>query len=624
MLKKANFAALVMLGIMFFLMFFSAWNDSAIMDELAHIPAGYSYLTQKDYRLNPEHPPLIKDLAAFPLLFLGLNFPTDRSAWTQDINGQWTMGSIFLYESGNDPDKILRWSRLPIMLLALFFGWLIFKWIGGFYGAKVGLLTLFFYSFSPTFLAHSRYVTTDLAAAFGFFIGTVYFLKFLESQSPQKNFFAGVIFGIALLLKFSLFLLAPLYIVFGILWIFLNHYEETKRLSFKKRLSHLLKEWGKILIKILVIFIIGAAIVWLIYQYHIWNYPAEKQKSDTEFLLSSFGTRPLAESVIFMSDKPILRPFAQYLLGMLMVIQRAGGGNTTYFLGEVSAAGWISYFPAAYLLKEYLAFHIFTILALYFGFKRIRANQKSFTNFLGWLKNNFILAVGAIFIIVYWFQSITSPLNIGVRHIMPTFPFIYLLVGRQIILWFRSFDILEEPANIFSVFKKIFRHYIKNIQKNLLVFILILWIFGAAISSFPYYLSYYNELAGGTKNGYKYITDSNYDWGQDLKRLKFFVEKNDIPKIYLDYFGGGSPKYELGEKFEPWNSAKGMPPPESYFAVSATFLQGGQGQPSKGFIIKPVDSYSWLKNKEPAFRAGSSIFIFQKIRSSLNANDYIF
>ena len=121
-----SLAACLMLGVMFILMFFSSWNDAATFDEVAHIPAGYSYLTQKEYRLNPEHPPLIKDLAAFPLLYLNLNFPTDIKAWTTDTNGQWDMGRIFLYESGNDPDKILRFSHFPIMLLALIFGWLLF------------------------------------------------------------------------------------------------------------------------------------------------------------------------------------------------------------------------------------------------------------------------------------------------------------------------------------------------------------------------------------------------------------------------------------------------------------------------------------------------------------------
>src|SRR3989344_3529578 len=186
--KNANYIAVGFLAIMFFLMLFSALGESAIMDELAHIPAGYSYLTEKDMRLNPEHPPLIKDSAALPLLFLNLNFPTDQKFWTEDINGQWTAGSVFLYESGNNPDKILFWSRLPLIILAIIFGYMLFLWARGLYGNKIGLLTLFFYALSPTFIAHSRYVTTDLAAAFGFFIGIVSFVKFLKNHKESgKN-----------------------------------------------------------------------------------------------------------------------------------------------------------------------------------------------------------------------------------------------------------------------------------------------------------------------------------------------------------------------------------------------------------------------------------------------------
>ena len=67
------------------------------MDELAHIPAGYGYVRHLDFRLNPEHPPLVKVLAGLPLIFLGPNFPTDHKAWEKDVNGQWDMGTEFLY-----------------------------------------------------------------------------------------------------------------------------------------------------------------------------------------------------------------------------------------------------------------------------------------------------------------------------------------------------------------------------------------------------------------------------------------------------------------------------------------------------------------------------------------------
>ncbi|OHA13612.1 MAG: hypothetical protein A2909_00735 [Candidatus Tagabacteria bacterium RIFCSPLOWO2_01_FULL_39_11] len=624
MSKNSNIIAVSLLLIMFLMMFFSAWNESATFDELAHITAGYSYLTQKDYRLNPEHPPLVKDLAAFPLLFLNLNFPTDVKAWQEDANGQWAMGDIFMYGSGNDAEKIIRWSRFPIMLLALLFGWMLFRWVRGIYGNKAGILTLFLFAFSPTFIAHSRYVTTDLAAAFGFFIGIVYFVKFLEHQQSDAAtipinengrssiksklkkhkhlIITGVVFGIAQLLKFSLFILAPLYVLLGILWVFLNHRKH-------KKIKHLLKESLEVTGKILIIFFIGYILVWIVYQFHVWNYPAGRQAADTKLILESFGARPLADLAVWMADKPLLRPIGQYFFGLLMIVQRSVGGNNTYFWGEVSADGWSYYFPVLYLFKEHLAFHILTLIALILSVSSIlKSKQKSPDSMFEWMKDNFILTAGIIFIAVYWIQSIKSPLNIGIRHVLPTFPFIYLLVSRKIIRWIQSYSIAD-PKNFFDVLRNFYYRFIKNTPRLLVVTLLMMWIFLGTILTFPYYLSYYNTAAGGVRNGYKYAVDSNYDWGQDLKRLRDFVERENIEKISVDYFGGGPPKYYLGDRFEPWWSARGEP--DGWFAVSLTLLEGSTAKPVKGFQKKPEDSYSWLRDKTPVARAGTSIFIYK-------------
>ena len=135
------------------------------------------------------------------------------------------------------------------------------------------------------------------------------------------------------------------------------------------------------------------------------------------------------------------------------------------------------------------------------------------------------------------------------------------------------------------------------------------WLVGSVIQTYPYFLSYYNFLGGGTREGYKIATDSNYDWGQDLKRLKDYADKNEIDKIAIDYFGGGNPAYYFGDRFEPWWSSKG--PPHGWFAISATFLQGAHGAPAQGFIRTPEDSYEWLRGYEPIGRAGTSIFIYR-------------
>ncbi len=598
--KKVNYLAVAILAVMGLLMLFSVKGDSAIMDELAHIPAGYSYLALRDYRLNPEHPPLIKDLAAFPALFLNPHFPTDTAFWKEDVNGQWEQGRAFLYQSGNDADKIILWMRVPMMLLALFFGWLFFGWAKKYFGAQAAIIALALYAFSPTILAHSRFVTTDLAAAFAFFIGIVCFLLFLENPTWKNVVRAGLAFGIAQLLKFSLFLLIPIYGSLLVLWVLAQmhlHWKDRARVFFG------------LLGKTILIGVVGMVLIWGVYAYHVWDYPMERQLSDSGFLLGSFGTMELADFDLWMAKQPLLRPLAQYFLGILMVVQRVAGGNTTYFLGEVSASGSTLYFPTMYLLKEPLAFHILSLMALGFALWNVaRARQKSLWNALFWIQNHFLEAAAWLFIIFYWGWSMRSPLNIGVRHLLPTFPFIYILVAKEIVHWL-EYKEYADPHTWYGFLKNIYQIYVKAIPKYLIVGILLVWLIAGTFSSFPHFLSYYNGLAGGTDNGYQYAVDSNYDWGQDLRRLKTFVEENRIEKIAVDYFGGGDLHYYLGNKVEPWWSSRG--PASGWFAISVTFQMGAFGKPAPGFIRKPEDSYEWLRGHQPVARAGKSIFIYR-------------
>jgi len=280
-------------------------------------------------------------------------------------------------------------------------------------------------------------------------------------------------------------------------------------------------------------------------------------------------------------------------------------------MGEITAKGWWYYFTIIYLLKEHLAFHIFTLIAILFTVFNIKkSKEKNLAGVAAWMKDNFVLTASIIFIAVYWLQSITSPLNIGIRHVLPTFPFIYLLVSRQIIRWSKVPSI-DNPQTLGEWLKEIYRVCARSFKTHLVLWVLTLWIILATLLAFPFYLSYYNELAGGISNGYKIATDSNYDWGQDLKRLVKFVDDNKIEKIAVDYFGGGSPQYYLGEKFEPWWSAKGAPPTGTWLAVSANSREGSMARPVRGWTIKQEDTYSWLKNKKPFARAGTSIFIYK-------------
>ncbi|MDP2663898.1 MAG: glycosyltransferase family 39 protein, partial [bacterium] len=324
--RKTNLIAAFLLLFMAGLAFFSILNDSLTMDEVAHLPSGYSYLTQKDMRLNPEHPPLIKDLAALPLLFIdNINFPSEIEAWKTKVNGQWDFGFYFLYQAGNPADQMIFWSRIPMILVLLILGFYVFKWARELFGNCAGLLALFFFSFSPSFIAHGRLVTTDVAAAAGAFIATYYFIKALRIPRARNIILAGIFFGIAELLKFSLILLLPLYVFLAGVWWLIKAGPLFPTLKI-----------------LFLVFFVGFLLIWPVYQYHVSNYPTERQASDTEVYLAAYP-KELQSTVVWMTDKPVLRAYAQYLTGLLMVFNRVTGGNTTYFLGEVSNQGWKNY-----------------------------------------------------------------------------------------------------------------------------------------------------------------------------------------------------------------------------------------------------------------------------------------
>ena len=607
------------------LLSWSAFTDSPVMDELAHIPAGYGYVSALDYRLNPEHPPLVKALAGFPLLALNPSFPESRAAWQSEVNSQWTFGTAFLYESGNDANLITRVARaspIIITLLAIVF---LYMWARELLGETWALLPMALFALSPIVLAHGHYVTTDVGAAFGIIIAAYFFLRFLRAPSPHNLFIAGITLGIAELSKFSAVLLIPYFLVLALLkaW-------TTPHTSFKELALEAKGLLGKTL---LITFAAYAFIVYPAYALFTLHYPPERQQSDTASILASFEGGPtpshaickplrcLAELTIAATKNPLTRPLAEYSLGALMVFQRAGGGNTNYFFGSVSAVGSPLYFPLVYGLKETLPVLLFLLGACVIGCGTFLRNiPRRIGAIPGIIGNNFDAWALGIFIALYWAWSIKSNLNIGVRHIIPVLPCMYLLGARA---W--KTQLLRALARAREGTASFPRAASATLQW-MCAMLLGFWLFTEIAVAAPHFLSYFNELGGGTRNGYRYVTDSNYDWGQDLLRLQKWVHQhdNDVEKIAVDYFGGGNPHYYLGDKEVDWNSAKGNPAAQGirWLAVSVNTLQEAIQPAAKGFERKPEDEYRWLTNfrpvkpgmgnlPEPDFRVGTSIFVYK-------------
>lgn len=607
--KKTHRLAILMLAIMCGLMLVSILNESAIVDELAHIPAGYAYATELDYRLNPEHPPLLKAISgAFIRVFVNPRLPVENLSWKNEINGQWGMGYSFLYGvTGNNADAIIFWARIPVILLSIFLGWLLYQWVYKRFGSGTALSTLALFCFSPTILAHSRYMTTDLGASFGFFIGIITFIKLLERPTLRNTIIAGVCFGIAQLLKFSLVLLVPMEGIMFLLWIITMPFENRR--EWMRHTWFLLK-------RITLGLLVALGVVWIVYGLFTYNYPPERQLRDTTYLLSSYGFRPAANLDLWLVEHPLTRPLGHYILGGLMVQQRAAGGNTAFFLNEVSNRGSRLYFPLLYLLKEPLPLHIFGLIALWYMAMQFRSwyrRRKTHPmDTISWRRaahTYFIEWSCAIMIAVYWAVSIKSPLNIGIRHVLPTFPFLYILITRGVTHWMHS-GMIANPHTWNQRLANLFKMSFVNFPKYIFFAFLMFWIVIGTFTVAPHFLSFYNELAYGTPQGWKIAVDSNYDWGQDLKRLADFVDKNNIQHISVDYFGGGVPSYYLGDRVEGWSGSRGQP--KGWFAISATFRQGDFGTPINELIpTNPGQHYEWLKQYPPIARAGYSIFIYK-------------
>jgi hypothetical protein len=592
--KYSKYIVIGVLAIMFAISLGTMLGDAAIMDEVAHIPAGYSYVRYHDFRLNPEHPPLLKDLAGIPLQFLNVDFPTQDQFWTTDANGQWQAGWEFLYLPQNNTEAILFWSRLPILILSLFLGWMIYRWTKELVGIKAGLLALVIYAFDANILGHDHYVTTDLGIAAFMFFAFYFFIKYLKTPSYKTIVLAGIFMGLAQLAKFSSVLMFPVFGLALLLYIF----SRKDKLPFSFLGSGKIKKfWVQKFYFYATTFILALLIhlvlIGIVYELNVYSMPPAKihQLADTQ-IYGKIAT--IAKPYIHkMADNPILRPYSQYLIGLVMVFGRVAGGNTTYFFGQVTNQSFKEYFPMVFLIKEPIPNLVLMLMAFATGlFLLLKRNlsrfpKKIWGNIKNYLNGNIAEFSMISFIVLYAYVSITGNLNIGFRHLFPILPFAYVLVAKEI-----TFLGSEVSAK--------FRKYFWGI-----ILLLLAWLVASAALAYPNYLSYFNELIGGSKNGYKYVTDSNVDWGQDLKRLKTFVDENNIEKIRVDYFGGGDVKHYLGDKATIWHAHMGQE--NGWYAISATFLQNSLYYK----IVQGEADYEWLREREPYTEIGNSILIYK-------------
>jgi len=552
----------------------SLMRESATFDEGSHLSSAYEYLVTGVFQQHLDHPPLADQIAAFPLLFLKLQLPADEASQKSLIR----FGNRFVYWNVRDADTILLWGRLPVVLLTVLLGWVVFSWGRELGHPGAGLLALFLCVFDPNILAHGHLATNDLAVTCFSFITVYRFWKLLKSAGWANAIWAGLAFGVAQASKFSAVLLAPILVLLAALWLLSGH---EARAPFPLSESRLLVRRPALLrayalaVILLVIFLIGFVLVWADYRFETGTVLGEgRQLSWLDEQLEGSRWEPVV-SYLFR-ELPV--PAPKYIYGLSVKYTHTEAGRPAFLMGELSEEGWWYYFLVAFLIKTPIPLLIFLAVAAILTVAR----RASF-----WGREAFLLVPA-----LTWFGvNSSSGFNLGYRHLLPVLPFLFAFAGQAVAL-----EKIRRRTVIVG-----------------LVALLCAWQLVGTLRIHPHYLAYFNELVSGPENGYKYLVDSNLDWGQDLKGLRAYLKAQGIDQVKLSYFGTADPAY-YGINYTCLPSfgilSKDKCPIEpdfqnqaGVFAVSATHLQG--------VYLDDPHTFDWLKEQEPEAVIGHSIFVYR-------------
>src|ERR1039458_9005823 len=277
---------------------FAAWRESNIGDEPVELAAGYSYLRTGDFRMNPEHPPLAKILAALPLLALRPALPLDSTFWTKA--DEYGFGMRFFEQNSRSIDTLLFTARIVSILLTACLGLAIALWTRNAFGPGAAILALALYAFDPTVTAHGHYVKNDLPVTLFCFLAAIAWCAFLTRPGLRRLALAGVALGLAVATKFSaLFLLPVLVILYAIRW-----WQRQKGLSLRHGIGSMLAATA-----------LAAGVVFLVYAALAWSHGVRLGGIDARVchdLLDRDQSRAMARLV--SRGMPRVHPFLEGLL----------------------------------------------------------------------------------------------------------------------------------------------------------------------------------------------------------------------------------------------------------------------------------------------------------------------
>ena len=500
--KKQTLCLLFLLGIILALNIMSSLDKSLTYDEPTHHRYGLQMLDLNSDRFDDSKMP-ISALNALPY-WIGQKLPDgDLKTLLLDVR----IGKIFT------------------MLFSVLLGFYVFKWSRELYGITAAYFSLIFYAFDPNILAHSRLITTDLYAAFGLTLTCYYFCRFLKDPNWKTGFWAASALGFSQLLKYINIFLYPLLLVMTIIF-FRERIIKAAKSNDKARWVIYLKRFAGY---VLVFLIVSILIINVGFLFNKTFTPLKDYKFLSQIFLG-------LQEIPGIRHLPVPVPYP-YLDGLDQVTYRERTGYgcaNVYLFGELrTAKGFPVYFIAATLLKVPLATLLIFVMASAYYLLRYREYD--------FRKNESILFVPILFFVIY--LNLFFRVQIGIRFFIIVFPLVFIFCG-----------------SLFGDWKR------KNIKIKAGMLLLVSYLIISVMSYFPHFIPYFNELLADRKMAYKYLVDSNLDWGQNRTALKQYLEENPDIIWFPDEIVAGrimvDPNYLVGvgyperyrwlrENFEP-------------------------------------------------------------------------
>jgi len=558
----ASLVAIALLVLMASLMATPINEESATADESSFLVAGYTYWHGYGFTFDPEAPPLAKMISAAPLLFMDVKLSrTARELLDRQVGvpvtGRWSGQAQLVDEHFPVArDNWYFWPTMEVTKLGQEFVY------GGANDAAKLLAAGRWMQVALTVLTGIvifvwlRRLAGGTAGALGVALWALNPITLAYGHLVLTDMGEALMFVLAVWC-FAIFLDRPStgraslcgLACGGALVMKFSAVVLAPILLVVAGLHAMLRrEWRGLGKHVSVMALVAGGVVLLIYAPY-WT-PAAPLPAD--------AATKIGVPTWFQLLRPVLIP-PDFFKGLALVAGHESPGPLAFLCGQWKQTGWWYYFPVTLAVKTPLPLLLLTIAGLLMWLRGLR--RFSFQYGIPWIAA-----------LMYLLFAVVGNINIGVRHLLPMFALLAVGTASQFSLHSRRMQVCGWLCTG--------------------------WLLLVTWHAYPYFIEYFNEVAGGSSNGYRWLVDSNLDWGQDVKRLRHFVDEQAMTNIDLAYFG---PDRSIDYHGIPGRRVT---------TDEAAEMRSGALVVSATELMRPA--WDWLRaSHEPVARVGYTMFIYR-------------